>query len=54
MRQRNRAGTRAVALAAGLAVLFLQAGTTAQNTGAPRYKFDPDFPRPLPDKWKIC
>ena len=24
---------------------------TSQN--APRYKFDPDWPKPLPNKWKI-
>ena len=53
MRQLTRAGTCAVAFAVGLGVLFLQAGTTAQNSSAPRYKFDPDFPRPLPNKWKI-
>jgi hypothetical protein len=27
-------------------------GVQAQ-TGAPRYKFDPDWPKPLPNKWKI-
>ena len=53
MRQSSRAGTCAVVFAAGIAVLFLQAGTAAQNSSAPRYKFDPDFPRPLPNKWKI-
>ena len=45
--------TGAVAIAAGLGVLFLHAGPAAQGQGAPRYKFDPDFPKPLPNKWKI-
>jgi len=42
-----------VAIAAGLGLLLVQSGTAAQNDAAPRYKFDPDFPRPLPNKWKI-
>jgi hypothetical protein len=45
--------TGAVAIAAGLGVLFLYAGPVAQAQSAPRYKFDPDFPKPLPNKWKI-
>ena len=53
MRNLNRARTCAVAIAAGICFVFLHAGTSAQNDAAPRYKFDPDFPRPLPNKWKI-
>lgn len=45
--------TGAVAIAAGICVLFLHAGTAAQGQAGPRYKFDPDFPKPLPNKWKI-
>jgi hypothetical protein len=41
-----------VAIAAAACLLFLHTGTAAQNA-APRYKFDPDFPRPLPNKWKL-
>jgi hypothetical protein len=33
--------------------VFLHTGTSAQNGAAPAYKFDPDFPKPLPNKWKI-
>src|SRR4051812_37482305 len=29
-----------------------QADVQAQN-GASRYKFDPDWPKPLPNKWKL-
>jgi hypothetical protein len=44
----------AIAIATGVSLLFLHAGTGAQGQGpAPGYKFDPDFPKPLPNKWKI-
>jgi hypothetical protein len=46
-----RAGV--VAVGAGICMLVLYAGTAAQGQAAPRYKFDPDFPKPLPNKWKI-
>ena len=41
-------------LLAGVAVLFSYAeiGGLAQTT-APRFKFDPDWPKPLPNKWKM-
>ena len=50
-----------LALAAGVASLFLygvigaqaQGPSTPLGTGAPRYKFDPDWPKPLPNKWKM-
>ena len=45
--------TGAVVMAAGISVFILSAGPAAQNQDAPGYKFDPDFPRPLPNKWKI-
>ena len=53
MRNLNRARTCAVAIAAGICLVFLHTGTSAQNGAAPAYKFDPDFPKPLPNKWKI-
>ena len=53
MRNLNRARTCAIAIAAGICLVLLHTGTSAQNDAAPRYKFDPDFPRPLPNKWKI-
>ncbi|MEP7310654.1 MAG: hypothetical protein ABJA98_34560 [Acidobacteriota bacterium] len=41
-------------LLAGIAVLisYAEIGGQAQTT-APRFKFDPDWPKPLPNKWKI-
>jgi len=49
----NRARACALVLAAAAAVFFLRAETPAQTPSAPRYKFDPEFPKPLPSKWKI-
>ena len=57
---KNRS-TRALALwaGAGLAILCLAmlAGVRAQGQGAaqaaPKYKFDPGWPKPLPNKWKM-
>jgi len=41
-------------LLAGVAVLvsYMDNGAQAQ-TAAPRYKYDPDWPKPLPNKWKL-
>src|SRR5580704_12648253 len=44
---------RAFALWAGLGVLVLCVALGAQTPAAPRYKFDPDWPKPMPNKWKI-
>ena len=41
----------ALLLSIGLAILALYAGLGAQT--APRYKYDPEWPKPLPNKWKI-
>jgi DNA-binding beta-propeller fold protein YncE len=41
----------ALLLPISLGVLALYAGLGAQT--APRYKFDPEWPKPLPNKWKI-
>jgi hypothetical protein len=41
----------AVILPVSLAILALYAGLGAQT--APRYKYDPEWPKPLPNKWKI-
>jgi sugar lactone lactonase YvrE len=42
-----------LSLFAGVAFLasFTDGGAQAQT--APRYKFDPDWPKPLPNKWKL-
>ncbi|HEV2199652.1 MAG TPA: hypothetical protein VGR73_07515 [Bryobacteraceae bacterium] len=38
---------------AGLGLLVFCAVLVAQNQAAPKYKFDPDWPKPLPNKWKM-
>src|SRR5262245_21432107 len=45
--------TAAFAFAITLGVLALYEGLRAQSLTAPRYKFDPDWPKPLPNKWKM-
>jgi len=41
-------------IVAGFAVLVtLGARAQGQGQSAPKYKFDPDWPRPLPNKWKL-
>src|SRR5438093_2358602 len=42
-----------LALLAGLAILISYSGNRAQAQTAPRYRFDPDWPKPLPNKWKM-
>src|SRR5262249_61725672 len=43
----------AFAIPIGLGVLALYAALGAQAPTVPKYKFDPDWPKPLPNKWKI-
>ncbi len=39
---------------AGLGLLIFTASVTAQKQpAAPKFKFDPDWPKPLPNKWKM-
>src|SRR5882672_5263403 len=38
---------------AGLGLLLLCAGLGAQELTAPKYKFDGDWPKTLPNKWKM-
>src|SRR3954465_13260639 len=43
-----------VSLLAGVALVLSYATYRADaQQGAPRFKFDPDWPKPLPNKWKI-
>jgi hypothetical protein len=42
-----------LALLAGIAVVIVSTGSGAQAQSAPRYRFDPDWPKPLPNKWKM-
>src|SRR5438034_4420745 len=46
-----RAGAFAIPI--GLGILAFHGGLAAQTPAAPRYKFDPDWPKPLPNKWKM-
>ena len=52
--------TFSVPVGLGLLALACGSGTSqtapvseAQSTAAPSFKFDPDWPKPLPNKWKI-
>ena len=40
-------------LFAGLSLLALCVSVGAQSLTAPKYKFDPDWPKTMPNKWKI-
>ena len=42
-----------LALLAGVALLISYTGPGAQAQTTPRYKFDPEWPKPLPNKWKM-
>jgi hypothetical protein len=46
-----RNGAFAVPIGLGLLVLYVALG--AQTPAAPKYRFDPDWPKPLPNKWKL-
>ena len=43
----------AFGLAAGLCLLVLFTARGAQTQSAPKYKVDADWPKPLPNKWKM-
>ena len=49
-RDRN---ARAFAQWAGLSLLVLCGALGAQAQALPKYKFDPDWPKPLPNNWKM-
>jgi DNA-binding beta-propeller fold protein YncE len=42
-----------LALLAGVGFLIFNAGNGAHAQTTPRYKFDPDWPKQLPNKWKM-
>jgi hypothetical protein len=52
IRQKN-VMSRALAAAAVLGALALCVSLLAQPPAAPKFKFDPDWPKPLPNKWKL-
>src|SRR6201988_1670115 len=43
----------AFGLALGLCLLVLFGARVAQTQNAPKYKVDADWPKPLPNKWKM-
>src|SRR5665213_1998229 len=38
---------------AGFSLLILCISLIAQQPAAPKFRFDPDWPKPMPNKWKI-
>jgi hypothetical protein len=44
---------KTVALLASLGLSIVFAPLRAQENTAPKFKFDPDWPKPLPNKWKM-
>jgi DNA-binding beta-propeller fold protein YncE len=52
MRRTTKVGV-VLAVVAGAALVISSPGTDAQAQGGPRYVFDPGWPQPLPNKWKI-
>lgn len=54
MRERGSFWTRGLAgLAVAVAVILWVVLAGAQEPGVPKFKFDPDWPKPLPNKWKM-
>src|SRR3954451_19075208 len=49
----SRMRVGALALSIGLGSLLMYGTLGVQAQSAPRYKFDPDWPKPLPNKWKL-
>src|ERR1044072_2632108 len=52
MQKKLRAGTVVVSMAFVLCVVYAMLGVQAQASG-PRYVFDPGWPQPLPNNWKM-
>jgi hypothetical protein len=53
MEIRRRAKRRALALLAGLGMSIVYIPLEAQELTAPKFRFDPNWPKPLPNKWKM-
>ena len=49
----SSAWSRVFAVLAGVGLLILCLSLGAQEQAAPKFKFDPDWPKPLPNKWKM-
>lgn len=53
MKSDSRPRPRTFILLAGLCLLVLSAGLGAQQPSPPKYKYDPDWPKELPNHWKL-
>ena len=53
MNSDKNAWSRTFAALAGLSFLIWCAPLGAQNQTAPKFKFDADWPKPLPNKWTL-
>ncbi len=53
MNSNRKAWTTGFAFAASLSLLGVARSPGAQEQAAPKFKFDPDWPKPLPNKWKL-
>src|SRR6185436_19457480 len=51
MQKKMRAGAAVVSIALGIFVVYTTLGAQAQS--APRYLYDPGWPKPLPNNWKM-
>ena len=45
--------SRTIVALVGICMLVLSVASGAWTQTAPKYKFDPDWPKPLPNKWKM-
>ncbi|MGH9680098.1 MAG: hypothetical protein ACRD4Y_09115, partial [Candidatus Acidiferrales bacterium] len=45
--------SRAFAAAAGVCLVVFCLSISAQTLTAPKFRVDPDWPKPLPNKWKM-
>src|SRR5579863_3864339 len=53
METRSHSKGRTLALLAGLGMLIVSVPLGAQQQSAPKFKFDPTWPKALPNKWKM-
>jgi hypothetical protein len=53
MRDQKHLRLRAVVMTAVVCAMGLYVAAGAQGPSAPHYKYDPDWPKPLPNKWKL-
>ena len=53
MKKNKKVLVPAVAVLAGLGIFVYSVSLPAQNQAAPKFKLDPDWPKPLPNKWKM-